>query len=297
MLLSPAILTKPTNEKSLSNFFHSLRNRFQGSSWSDTEAELFSHIEIMNQSALLTISDLKGNIIHANELFCSVSKYGLDEVLNKSHSIIRHPDTLSSVFKEMWNTIGKGKVWQGEIKNKAKDGSDYWVIATIAPVLGANGKPIKYISVRYDITKQKQVEEELRQAKKNVDNELLENITYAKHIHSSFLSNNQGIETCKDSFLLYKARKIISGDFYKIERTDNKFTVVIGDSTGHGISASYISVLALNILSRVMRFCYEDPGKILALINKELNIIAKTLLEWQGTNEQTDDITLFGIRI
>jgi len=274
MLLSSAILTKSINEKSLGNFFLSLKNRFQNSpSWSDTEAELFSHIEIMNQSALLTISDLKGNIIHANELFCTTSKYSLDEILNKPHSIIRHPDTPSSVFKDMWNTIGKGKVWQGEIKNKAKDGTDYWVIATIAPVIGANGKPIKYISVRYDITKQKQVEEELRLAKKNIDNELLENVTYAKHIHSSFLSNNQGLETCNDSFLLYKARKIISGDFYKIERNDNKFTVVIGDSTGHGVSASYISILALNILTRVMRFCCEDPGKILTMINKELNRI------------------------
>lgn len=269
MTTSPIIAT---SAQSISNFFNSLRNPFQSSpAWSDTEAELFSHIEIMNQSALMTISDLKGNIIHANELFCKTSKYSFDEILNKPHSIIRHPDTPDSVFKDMWSTIGKGKVWQGEIKNKAKDGTDYWVIATIAPVMGVNGKPIKYISVRYDITKQKRVEEELRQAKKNIDNELLENLTYAKHIHSSFLSNNQGLESSNDSFLLYKARKIISGDFYKIERNDNKFTVVIGDSTGHGVSASYISVLALNILTRVMKFCYEDPGKILTMINKELN--------------------------
>ncbi len=276
MTSSLAITKSTLKEKSISNFFNSLKNPFQSSpAWSDKEAELFSHIEIMNQSALMTISDLKGNIIHANELFCKVSKYTLDEVLNKPHNIIRHPDTLPAVFKDMWSTIRSGKVWQGELKNRAKDGTDYWVIATVAPVLGANGKPIKYISVRYDITKQKQVEEELRQAKKNIDKELFENVTYAKQIHSSFLSNNEGLEACNDSFLLYKARKIISGDFYKIERNDNKLTVVVGDSTGHGVSASYISVLALNILTRVMKFCCEDPAKTLAMINKELNRITQ----------------------
>ncbi|MBI3519705.1 MAG: SpoIIE family protein phosphatase [Bacteroidetes bacterium] len=233
--------------------------------------QLESHIEIFNKSALLSISDLKGNIIHANELFCETSKYSLEEVLYKPHSIIRHPDTPASVFKDMWRTIGKGKVWKGELKNRAKDGTDYWVIATIAPVMGSNGKPIKYISVRYDITKQKQAEEELRIAKKNIDNELFENLAYAKHIHSSFLGTNESLNIGDDSFLIYKACKIISGDFYKIEQKGNKLMIVVGDSTGHGISASYISILALNILSRVTRFCCENPAKILKMINHELN--------------------------
>ena len=144
-------------------------NFFKKTIQNEKEAELASHTEILNQSALVTISDLKGNILHANELFCRVSKYSIEEILYKPHSIIRHPDTPSSVFKEMWSTIGNGNVWKGEIKNKAKDGSDYWVIATIAPVLGTDGKPIKYISIRYDITKQKEAEAELIQAKKKID--------------------------------------------------------------------------------------------------------------------------------
>lgn len=243
--------------------------------WSDKGAELTSLVEILNSSALVTVSDLKGNIIHANELFCSVSKYRLDEIINQPHSIIRHPDTPSHVFKEMWHTIGNGKVWQGEIKNRAKDGTEYWVIATIAPVMGKNGKPIKYISIRYDITKQKQVEEELRESKNKIDNELLENIAYAKHIHSALLSNKKSECSLDDSFLIYKAQKIISGDFYKITRNENKFMVVVGDSTGHGIAASYISVLALNTLSRVMQFCCDNPSKILKIINSELNKITR----------------------
>ncbi|MES2761884.1 MAG: SpoIIE family protein phosphatase [Bacteroidota bacterium] len=237
--------------------------------------QLASHIEILNQSALLTITDLKGNIVHANELFCGISKYSLDEVLHHSHHIIRHPDTPIAVFMEIENTVMRGEVWKGELKNKAKDGSDYWVIATIAPISGHDGKPAKHISIEYDITKQKLAEEELKQAKKKIDNELLENLEYAKHIHSSLLGNNEGLELENDSFLIYKAQKIISGDFYKIEQKDNKLMVVVGDSTGHGIAASYISILALNILSRVTRFCGENPGRILKMINHELNRITQ----------------------
>ena len=249
----------------------------------EKEAELASHTEILNQSALVSISDLKGNILHANELFCKVSKYSIDEILYKPHNIIRHPDTPPSVFKEMWSTIGSGKVWKGEIKNRAKDGSDYWVIATIAPVLDSNGKPIKYISIRYDITKQKEAEAELIQAKKKIDLELLENIEYAKHIHSSFLGNNESLSLGDDSFLIYKAQKIISGDFYKIEKKENKLMVVIGDSTGHGISASYISIIAMHILSRVARYCCENPGKLLKMINQELFRITRFNKEKQLT--------------
>jgi PAS domain S-box-containing protein len=241
--------------------------------WTDNQAELLSHIKIIDQSALLSISDLKGNIIHANDLFCSVSKYSYDEILNKPHSMIRHPDTPASIFKDMWSTIAKGNVWQGELKNLAKDGSEYWVIATVAPVMGANGKPIKYISIRYDITKQKQTEKELFEAKKKIDTELNENIAYAKHIHGSFLTNMEDVDSRDDSFLIYKAQKTISGDFHKIKRARNKITVTIGDSTGHGVSASYISVLVLNILTRVLPFCSGNPVKIMKLINKELNRI------------------------
>lgn len=240
---------------------------------SSLETEISLYNEIFNQSALVSVSDFNGNIIYVNENFCKTSGYTVTELQSKPHNIVRHPDTPPQVFKHMWTTIERGEVWQGELKNKAKDGSDYWVIAIIAPLMKSYGKSVKYISILYDISKQKQIEEELRLEKNKLDNELHENIAYAKHIHSSFLINNKGDDLCQDSFLIYKALKIISGDFYKIERSENKIMIVIGDSTGHGISASYISVSALNILSRVLSFCSNNPGKILKLINKELNRI------------------------
>ncbi len=237
-----------------------------------TAAEMNSYCKIMDKSALVSVSDLKGNIIHANQLFCTVSKYSIEELLHQPHSIVRHPDTPSMVFKDMWNTIGRGNVWQGQLKNKAKDGSEYWVLATVAPVMGKDGKPVNYISVRYDITNHKRTEEQLKSLKTKIDYELLQNVEYAKNIHNAFL-NYDDSTYCEHSFLIYKALKIISGDFYKIERKENNMMVVIGDSTGHGLSASYISVLTLNILNRVMDACKCDPSKILKKINTELNRI------------------------
>ncbi|HVY69821.1 MAG TPA: PAS domain-containing protein, partial [Verrucomicrobiae bacterium] len=87
-----------------------------------------------------------------NEKFIEVSKYGRDELIGKPHNTTRHPDMPKEVFRDMWATIGRGKIFRGVVKNRAKDGTPYYVDAVIAPVLGANGKPKKYIGVRYDIT-------------------------------------------------------------------------------------------------------------------------------------------------
>ena len=95
---------------------------------------------------------MKGDIITINEKFSEVSKYSRDELIGKPHNTTRHPDMPKEVFKDLWATIGRGKIFRGKIKNLAKDGTPYYVDACIAPVMGENGKPRKYIGVRYDIT-------------------------------------------------------------------------------------------------------------------------------------------------
>lgn len=114
--------------------------------------ELDAKIEIMNAACLISETDPKGVITYANEKFCEVAKYELSELINQPHNIVRHPDMPKEVFKEMWATIGSGKLFNGIVKNRAKDGTPYWVDAYIQPVLGENGKPEKYIGFRYDIT-------------------------------------------------------------------------------------------------------------------------------------------------
>ena len=108
--------------------------------------------DIINLTSIVSEANLKGDIVSVNEKFLEVSKYPKDELIGKGHNTTRHPDMPKEVFKEMWATIGRGKIFRGMVKNRAKDGTPYYVDAVIAPVLGDNGKPRKYIGVRYDIT-------------------------------------------------------------------------------------------------------------------------------------------------
>lgn len=133
----------------------------------EMQRELDTRMEQINTACVVSEANLKGEITYVNDLLCEVSGYSREECIGQPHSMFRHPDTPKSVFKEMWATIGKGKIFRGVIKNRKKDGSPYWVDALIAPVLGANGKPVKYIGVRYVITdfilKQEELETQLRQ--------------------------------------------------------------------------------------------------------------------------------------
>lgn len=114
--------------------------------------DLDARMNALNAASILSESDEFGNITFVNDKFCQMAKYTREEVMGKPHNILRHPSNPKSLYKDMWDTIKAGKVFQGTYPNKAKDGSDYWVEATLAPVLDENGKAVKYIGVRFDVT-------------------------------------------------------------------------------------------------------------------------------------------------
>ena len=116
------------------------------------EAELKVRTDIMNLTSIVSEADKKGDILCVNEKFLEVSKYPKNELIGRGHNTTRHPDMPKEVFKQMWSTIGRGDIFRGIVKNRAKDGTPYYVDAVIAPILGDGGKPIKYLGVRYDIT-------------------------------------------------------------------------------------------------------------------------------------------------
>jgi methyl-accepting chemotaxis protein len=116
------------------------------------EAELKVRTDIMNLTSIVSEADRKGDILTVNDKFLEVSKYPKQELIGHGHNTTRHPDMPKEVFKQMWQTIGRGDIFRGVVKNRAKDGTPYYVDAVIAPILGDNGKPMKYLGVRYDIT-------------------------------------------------------------------------------------------------------------------------------------------------
>lgn len=106
-------------------------------------------ISALNQIALVSVTDTRGLITYANDNFIEASKYSLEELIGQNHRILKsglQPDTL---FDELWKTISAGRVWRGEIKNRAKDGSHYWVNTSIAPIIGDDGKPKQFIAIRF----------------------------------------------------------------------------------------------------------------------------------------------------
>lgn len=108
--------------------------------------------KIIDESATVTKTDLKGFITYANDKFCEKSGYSREELIGKPHNIVRHPDMPSSAFKELWDTIQSKKVWHGLVKNKTKDGKAVYMKATIVPILDENGEIMEYIAVRHDVT-------------------------------------------------------------------------------------------------------------------------------------------------
>lgn len=120
-----------------------------------------AQIKAINELCMISLADPSGNITYANDLFCKMSNYSIEELVGRPHSVLKSGFHDKEFFQDMWTTISSGRIWRGEICNHSKDGSSYWVDSTIVPAFNTYGEIDQFIGVQYDITQRKTIESSL----------------------------------------------------------------------------------------------------------------------------------------
>ena len=193
--------------------------------------ELQDIFSALNSSIIIAITDRTGKITFVNDHFCTISKYKREELLGQDHRLLNSGFHQKSFFKEMWKTIGKGEMWNGEVCNRAKDGSLYWVKTTIIPFLDENDKPYQYIAIRVEITAQKDIKK-------------ITHIAY--HDELTGLPNRRKLE------------QRLENEFHQSRRTGEKFALFfldvnrfkhINDGLGHIIGDMFLLEMANRLRS------------------------------------------------
>jgi PAS domain S-box-containing protein len=167
--------------------------------------------DAVDESSIVSKADTNGMITFVNSQFCKISGYTKEELIGKSHNIVRHSDTPKELFNDLWHTIKERKqTWQGKIKNRKKDGSHYWVDATIKPIVDANGELLEFIALRTDITELESYKEAL--------NDQLDNTTQSlREYEDAIISNSAIVKLSLDFKIKYVNDKYLELSRYSQE--------------------------------------------------------------------------------
>ncbi|SKB82052.1 diguanylate cyclase domain-containing protein [Malaciobacter marinus] len=217
------------------------------------EKELKSYIKIVDENIISATTDLKGNILHVSNAFCKVSKYTKKELIGKTHSILKHESMDKKVYKELWETISKDKIWQGEIKNKTKQGDCFWVKAIISPTFNEDGIKVGYTSIKEDITTKKKLE------RLSITDELTK--TYNKRYFNELMPKLLNSIKRKNEYITFS---IFDIDYFK----------PYNDTYGHLKGDNALKEVTKEVMSNLNRaddFCFRLGGEEFGIVFKDSN--------------------------
>lgn len=248
-----------------------------------------------DQHAIVSKSDLQGNITYINDKFLHVSGYSSGELLGRNHRLLKSGLHEKSFYEDMWATITGGDVWHGNISNRRKGGEIYWVASTIVPIMGEDGIPQQYISVRTDITAQKQTEaslemahqglqalvEKYRQAEIEIEQAHARELEIGSQIQRTLLFGSVPARFGPLELAVYaEASKGVNGDFYEFFSYRPEICdLSTGDVMGKGIPAALIGAAVKRQLSQVMaeelRYssttaCIPEPVQLINALHRHV---------------------------
>jgi diguanylate cyclase (GGDEF)-like protein/PAS domain S-box-containing protein len=181
----------------------------------------------LDQSSIVAITDKRGIITYVNDTFCKISKYSREELIGKSHRIVKSGYHSKEFFKDMWSTISSGHIWKGQVKNKAKDGTFYWVDTVIVPLPKGSNNPTSYVSIRRDITEQKEAEQKIYHL--------------AYHDPLTNLLNRRGFHECMEKAVEEAKRQqsMFATIFIDLDRFKH-----VNDTLGHKVGDELLETIA-----------------------------------------------------
>lgn len=247
--------------------------------------------DAINQSAIVTLTDLEGNIIHGNDKLMEISGYSWDELEGQKTNKFKSGYHHHRFYQKMWATISKGKVWRGEIKNKSKNNQYYWVDATIVPLMDENGQPKQYLAIQTEISDRKELELNLENKVKQRTAELAQANQSITELNRQLCSENmlmsgklkmlhemqQLILPKTEEFKQIQALDIagymesadeVGGDYYDVIEQDGIITLTIGDVTGHGLESGMLMLMTQTAVRTLKQQGESNPIRFLDTLNR-----------------------------
>jgi len=256
--------------------FAVIRNRqlaqLRASMLADRDREINFQRLAIDEHSIVSMTNVKGNIIYANDKFCEVSGFTRSELIGENHRILKSGEHSLEFYKNLWQTITSGKAWHGEIKNLKKGGGYYWVKATIVPFLNQKGKPFQYVAIRTDITERKVNEAALIASR--------EEALAAARAKSAFLAN-----------MSHEIRTPMNGVIGMLELLRG---TVLNDEQSHYVkTATQSADMQISVINDILDFSKIDSGKLdLEYLDFQICDVMEDIAALMGASAQAKNVVL-----